>query len=205
MCLDSGSFLARHMEQLEKLTASYDALYNLPVTVEILPITSELEWTQLFADVAQNQLGIGGEVKTWFDQSKVVNRVARRLIEEHPLFFDKTEFGTEAARPYWIKADGVAKIVHAVDKGIGSRYGRQDEKEADESAILDKVSAFLKDLVPAFPLLTEISKGTPEYADSRRLSEKKKSMILSLSMLRGLGDAYRRLQADGPAASTFRR
>lgn len=188
-------------KQLEKLQASYDALYNLPVTVEILPITSEMEWTQLFADVAQNALGIGGDVKTWFDQSKVVNRVARKLIEEHPLFYDKTEFGTGVERPYWIRADGVAKIVHAVDKGIGGRYGRVDEQQADEKALYAKTVKFLDSLVPAFPLLKEIKAGTPEYADERR--REKGSMILSLTMLRGIADAYRRLQTDGPRAVDF--
>lgn len=177
---------------LARLEADYEALYWLPVTVEILPISSELEWTQLFADVAQNAMGIGGDVKTWFDQTKVVNRVARRLIDTHPLFVGKTEVGTGIAQPYWIKADGVAKIVHAVDKGVGGRYGKQDEKRANEDEVFEKAMAFLNDLIPAFPLLREIQDGTPEYADERR-REKATSMILSLSMLRGLAAAHRRL------------
>jgi hypothetical protein len=188
-------------KQLVRLEESYKALHDLPVTVEILPISSELEWTQLFADVAQNALGIGGHVKTWFDQSKVINRVARRLVDEHPLFRDKTDYGTELPQPYWIRADGVAKIVHAVDKGIGGRYGRRDEEEANDELVLAKVSAFLDDLVPAFPLLKEIQKGTPAYADQRR--REKNSMILSLSMLRGLAAAYRRLQDEEPRKVDF--
>ena len=179
-------------KKLARLQDEYKALYELPVTVEILPITSELEWTQLYADVAQNAMGIGGDIKTSFDQSKVINRVARRLIDTHPLFVEKTEVGTGTPRPYWIKADGVAKIVHAVDKGIGGRYGRQDEKRANDDEVFKKASAFLDDLVPAFRSFRRSQSGTPEYADQRR--REKGSIILSLSMLRGLGAAYRRLQ-----------
>jgi hypothetical protein len=189
-------------KSLRRLEDAYKALNDLPVTVEILPITSELDWQQLFADVAQNAQGIKGDVKTWFDQTKAVNRVARRLIESHPIFVGKTEVGTELPTPYWIKADGVAKLVHAVDKGVGGRYSAQDERRANDGEIYKKVVAFLDDAIKAFPLLNAIAKGTPEYADERR-KEKATSMILSLSMLRGLAGAHRRLREAGVKTVDF--
>jgi hypothetical protein len=62
---------------------------------------------------------------------------------------------------------------------------------------------FLDAATAAFPLLKEIAAGTPEYAEERRKDKPTTTMVLSLSMLRGLAGAHRRLRESGVDAVDF--
>lgn len=190
--------LQRTMERLQDERA---ALYNLPVTTEIILVTSERQYQQLFADIANNAKGLGGDLTTWFDQSKVAYRVARTLIEPegHPLLVGKVHVGvgTEdrlaAESPYWIGAKTVADMVHAVAKGVGGRFSRRDEDEFERDPKLERsldsdARRFLDCLTTAFPVLGEIQSGRPQFGGEVRKS--KKTMLTSASMLRALAGAY---------------
>ena len=152
--------------------------------------------------MANNAKGLGGDLTTWFDQTKVTYRVARTLVEEggHPLLVDKVHIGVGTEdrlpgdAPYWIGAKTVADIVHAVDKGVTGRYQRADEKELErdaqaEKAICNQAVWFLDCLVTAFPVMREIQNGRPKIGGEIRKS--KKTMLTSSSMLRALAGAYR--------------
>ena len=198
-------------ERLERLREEREALYHLPVTAEIIMVESERVYQQLFADMVNNAKGLGGDLTTWFDQTKVSYRVARSLVEEggHPLFVDKVHVGvgTEdrlaAESPHWIGVKTVADIAHAVDKGVTGRYSRGEEKKleddrAAEKAIYSEAERFVNCLVEAFPLMREIQDGTPEFGGNVRKS--RTNMLTSTSMLRALAGAYRlTVGTDAPA------
>jgi len=195
--------------RLERLREEHDALYRLPVTAEIIAVDSERVYQQLFADIANNAKGLGGDLTTWFDQTKVIYRIARALTEEggDSLLVGKVHIGIgaedrlPAEAPYWIGAKTVADVVHAVVKGVNGRFSRRDEKELEkdteaERELSDSVKLFLKCLADVFPIVREIRDGKPSYGGAIRKS--RTTMLTSSSMLRALAGAYYlTVQSDG--------
>jgi hypothetical protein len=171
------------------------------VTVEIILVDSERVYQQLFADIANNAKGLGGDLTTWFDQTKVTYRVARSLVEDggHPLLEGKVHVGvgTEdrlpGEGPYWIGIKTVADIVHATTKGVSGRFTRQAEKEYEvdptaEKELRTESERFLDSLVEAFPVIRNIKDGKPSMGGEVRKS--RQTMLTSSSMLRALASAY---------------
>jgi hypothetical protein len=188
-------------KRLERTKEERAALFNLPVTVEIILVDSERVYQQLFADIANNAKGLGGDLTTWFDQTKVSYRVARALAEEggHPLLEGKVHVGvgTEdrlpAEAPYWIGIKTVADMVHAVTKGVSGRFSRKEEKEYEanpsaEKELRKQAERFLDSLVEAFPVIRNIKDGKPSMGGEVRKS--RHTMLTSTSMLRALATAY---------------
>jgi hypothetical protein len=188
-------------KRLERTQEERAALFNLPVTVEIILVDSERVYQQLFADIANNAKGLGGDLTTWFDQTKVTYRIARSLVEDsgHPLLEGKVHVGvgTEdrlpSEGPHWIGIKTVADMVHAVTKGVSGRFSRKEEKEYEadptaEKELRTQAERFLDCLVKAFPVIRNIKDGKPSMAGEVRKS--RQTMLTSSSMLRALASAY---------------
>jgi hypothetical protein len=188
-------------QRLERLREEREALYRLPVTAEIISVESERVYQQLFADMANNAKGLGGDLTTWFDQTRVAYRVARTLVEEggHPLLVDKVHIGvgTEdrlaSDGPYWVGAKTVADVVHSVARGVSGRFSRKEEKQFEQDLQAEKdlkteTERFLDCLAEAFPVMREIKTSQPTRAGEIRKS--KRTMLTSSSMLRALAGAY---------------
>jgi len=79
--------LAEHEERFGKLRDRIADLHNEHITIDIVE-ASEEERRQIFADIANNAKGIRPDFKVFSDQRDVINRIAREVATEHPLFVE---------------------------------------------------------------------------------------------------------------------
>src|SRR6266511_532730 len=84
---NEGEELGEHRKNLKKLSTRLGELGAEHITIEIVEAT-EAERVQIFADIANNAKGIRPDFKVFSDQRDVVNRIAREVATEHPLFVE---------------------------------------------------------------------------------------------------------------------
>ena len=160
---------------------------------------------QIFADIANNAKGIRPDFKVFSDQRDVVNRIAREVATEHPLF---TEGGVEdgqstsmsASNPKLIGAKNVADIVRSVHVGVTGRVGRRvdDELSSNEVLASRKVKNFLDTLLASFPELRQIVNGEITPIELR-----KESMLGYGTIYRVLAGVYYELKRADEGKSPF--
>src|SRR6185369_14985839 len=114
---NGGPEMGEHKRRLKKLSERVEDLGGEHITVEIVEAT-ETERVQIFADIANNAKGIRPDFKVFSDQRDVVNRIAREVATEHPLFVGRVEDGQSrsmtASNMNLIGAKIVADVVRAV-------------------------------------------------------------------------------------------
>jgi hypothetical protein len=172
-------------------------LFDEHISIDIAEISQERA-RQMFGDINNNAKGVNPDFTTLLDQRDVVNRIAMRVIETHPLLEDRVELGQSTrmspANANLIGAKGVADIVRAILVGSG-RVGARVEAEttANMAGCVKDVNLFLDTLVNAFGLLGDIREGRIEAKELRE-----RSMLGSQSMLRTLAIVYYELLKGDP-------
>jgi DNA-sulfur modification-associated len=156
---NGGDEVGEHKRRYKKLGQRISDLGAEHITVEIVEAT-EAEQKQIFADVAINAKGIRPDFKVFADRRDVINRLAREVAMEHPLFVeggveDGQSTSMSAKNPNLIGAKQVADVVRAVHVGVIGRVGRrvEDELERNEVLAARKVKQFLDTLLESFPEL----------------------------------------------------
>ena len=157
------------------------------MTAEIISVDSERVYQQLFADIANNAKGLGGDLTTWFDQTRVAYRIARALVEEggHPLLVDKVHIGVGTE-------DRLASDGPVLDrrqdgrrhralglKGVSGRFSRKEEKQFEQDLEAERdlkaqTERFLDCLVGAFPVMREIKRRQARLRAARSGSRRRR-------------------------------
>jgi hypothetical protein len=162
---NGGEELGEHKRRYKKLDERIRDLGAEHVTVEIVE-AMETERIQIFADIANNAKGIRPDFKVFSDQRDVVNRIARDVATEHPLFVeggveDGQSTGMSAKNPNLIGAKNVADVVRAVHVGVTGRVGKRVEDELARNEVLAtrRVKQFLDTLLDSFAELRAVVNG----------------------------------------------
>ena len=176
--------------EIERLEAVRDRMYTERVSVEI-QVTDDLKvWRQMFADIADNMLGINAAVRARFDMRKVVNRAYARLVD-HPLLVDKID--QENARvarnsPYWLSASHITDLNRILAVGLEGRIAARKERELDDRAVAQTTKDFLGVITHSFPIIAAMERGEVT-AQGVRAS----SMVGSPNFIRILAGVYHEL------------
>lgn len=174
-------------KKVDALIAQRDRLAAERVSVQIVVEVDSQKYKQIFADIADNSLGITASVKSMFDSRKVINR-SLQYVFEHPLLKDRVD--TEVSRvsnrnPNLLSAASVAEIVRSITVGIDGRVGKRQEAELNERGIAAKGIEFFDVLTASFPPLEAVKLG---QVLPRQLRET--SLLGSVLMLRILAGIY---------------
>lgn len=159
-------------KQLDALKAQQKRMDSERIAVQVYVEADTRAYRQMFADMADNQIGISGSVRARFDTRKVVNRVLAELMDTtgHPLLnelIDPERPRVRGNSPYFISALGVANIIRAVNVGFIGRYTNRAEAEARDDVVLKNTVRFLDNLTTAFPLLEALGKRQIRPSDVR--------------------------------------
>lgn len=174
-------------KKIDQLTKQRDRLSAERVSIQIVVEVDSQKYKQIFADIADNSLGITASVKSMFDSRKVVNR-SLQYVFEHPLLVGRVD--TEVARvtgknPNFLSAASVGEIVKSVTVGLDGRVSKNMEATLNERAIAAKGIEFLDVILAAFPALEAMKLG---QILPRQLREN--SLLGSTLMLRMLAGVY---------------
>ncbi len=203
---NGGEELGDHKRTYKKLSDRIAELGDEHITVEIVEAT-ETERVQIFADIANNAKGIRPDFKVFSDQRDVVNRIAREVATEHPLFVeggveDGQSRSMSSTNPNLIGAKIVADVVRAVHVGVNGRVGRRTEDELSRNEVLaaKKDKQFLDTLLDSFAGLRAVVNGESTPTDLRQ-----ESMLGYGTTLRVLADEGLRRSRSLRSAKRSRR
>ena len=201
---NGGAELAEHKGNHKKLQERISELAGEHITVEIVEAT-EIERVQIFADIANNAKGIRPDFKVFSDQRDVINRIARDVATEHPLFVqggveDGQSTAMSLSNPKLIGAKIIADIVRSVHTGVNGRVGKRtdDELSRNEVAAGKKVTQFLDTLLASYTSLREIVNG-----DKTPIELRQESMLGYGTTLRVLAGVYYELKRADEGQSPF--
>jgi hypothetical protein len=164
------------------------------LAVQVHVETDQVNYEQMFFDVADNALGITQAVKVRFDSRKVMNR-ALDAAQRHSLLRDRVDQEQDriaGANPNLLGAKHVVDIVRTVNIGISGRVSRRQESELQEGALVQKSNEFFDVLLDAFDDLAAVADGTMTPEDLR-----KRSLLGSSTVLRVLAGVYHDLSEGG--------
>lgn len=200
---NGGPEVSEHKTRLKKVKDRITYLQGEHITVDIVEAT-EVERRQIFADIANNAKGIRPDFKVFSDQRDVVNRIAREVATEHPLFEGRVEDGQStsmsAGNPNLIGAKNVADVVRAVHVGVNGRVGKRTEDELERNEVLAarKVKGFLDTLLESFPELRAVVNNEITPIDLR-----KESMLGYGTIFRVLAGVYYELKRADEGLTPF--
>lgn len=174
-------------KKIDTLVKQRDRLSNERVSIQIVVEVDSQKYKQIFADIADNSLGITASVKSMFDSRKVVNR-SLQYVFEHPLLFGRID--TEVSRttgknPNFLSAASVGELVKSVTVGLDGRVGKNMEATLNERAVANTAIEFFDIILAAFPTLEAVRLG---QVLPRQLRET--SLLGSTLILRILAGAY---------------
>lgn len=174
-------------KKVDALINQRDRLSEERVSIQIVVEVDSQKYKQIFADIADNSLGITASVKSMFDSRKVVNR-SLQYVFEHPLLVGRVD--TEVARttgknPNFLSAASVGELVKSVTVGLDGRVGKNMEATLNERGIATKALEFFDIITAAFPALEAMKLG---QILPRQLRET--SLLGSTLILRILAGAY---------------
>lgn len=197
---EAGEHKRRHKKHSDRIRD----LAEEHITVEIVE-ASETERIQIFADIANNAKGIRPDFKVFSDQRDVVNRLAREVATEHPLFVeggveDGQSTGMSPKNPKLIGAKQVADVVRAVHLGVTGRVGKRVEDELAKNEVLAarKVKQFLDTLLTSFAELRAIVNGEQTPIELRQ-----ESMLGYGTVYRVLAGVYHDLKVADEGQTPF--
>ena len=118
--------------------------------------SSAREARQIFADIANNALGMVKALAIGFDQSKVINRITSTLATDspHPLLAGRVDFNKDRVSgdsDMFISAKTLADAIRALTVGISGRITRAQELDEEvEKDILQRSRKYFSCLSDAF-------------------------------------------------------
>ena len=201
---ETKALIKNFTQQVEELEWIQKRLDRESVQIDLLIENDHLLGRQVFVDVADHALGVPKAVTARFDLRKVVNRALGELLSPknlHPLLKDRVDDQRDIVvgkNTKLIAASKVVDLIRIAEKGINGRFGKRDEKEAEESLgmaeakMLQKTTEFLDVLVSSFPDLKAVADGNLTPPDLRE-----KSMLGSITMLRVLAGVFYELKEKG--------
>ena len=201
---EAKELITNFTKQVRKLEELQGRLDKESVAIDLLIENDHLLARQIFVDVANHALGVPKAVTARFDLRKVVNRTLGILLSPenvHPLLKDKVDDQKDIVvgrNPNLIAASKVVDLIRLTSKGVRGRFGKRDEKAADEGngAVEDQLAAtttdFLDVLMSGFKDLQAVADGDLSPAELRA-----ESMLGSITMIRVLAGVFYELKQMG--------
>ena len=201
---EAKELITNFTKQVRKLEELQGRLDKESVAIDLLIENDHLLARQIFVDVANHALGVPKAVTARFDLRKVVNRTLGILLSPenvHPLLKDKVDDQKDIVvgrNPNLSAASKVVDLIRLTSKGVRGRFGKRDEKAADEGngAVEDQLAAtttdFLDVLMSGFKDLQAVADGDLSPAELRA-----ESMLGSITMIRVLAGVFYELKQMG--------
>lgn len=143
-------------ERVDRAEENMQRSENESIGIDILICSSAREARQIFADIANNALGMVKALAIGFDQSKVINRVTSTLATDapHPLLAGRVDFNKDRVSgdsDMFISAKTLADAIRALTVGISGRITRAQELDEEvEKDILQRSRKYFSCLSDAF-------------------------------------------------------
>jgi hypothetical protein len=195
--LGEPNAIAEAEKALKIWTATRERFGRQHISVDIA-IVGKSESSQLFADINTNSLAVNKDFTTVLDQRHVGNRIAMRVMKEHPLVDGRIETGQStrmtSSNPNFLGARHLADIVRVILVGGSGRISarREQELESMEDGAVHQVVAFLDTLTESFKDLAAMADGNFDALTLRR-----ESLLGSVTMIRALAAVYFELRKPG--------
>lgn len=188
-----GATVAEAQRRIDELLSQQKRLENERVSIQIVVVQDPREYKQMFFDIADNNLGITGSVKTRFDARKVVNRALESVLE-HELLDGRVDIEADRigrGSIYFMGAKHVSEMIRSVIVGLDGRVSRNQDLTWKEEDVARQAKAFLDVMVAAFPPLQAMMNGQL-LPDNLR----KTSLLGSVLMDRILAGVYHDLRQE---------
>lgn len=191
--LGEPNLVAEARAHLKKAKDKLPRLEDMVVTVQIALTGDKRVAKQIFADVADNALGISKSILSEFSLRSAFNRSAQHVADDTlPGLVDTVQDRMSRKNPHWLSLKDVVNVVQALQLPLGRRWTHKLEAELKDQPITRQVTAFFEGLFDAFPELKSVREGeTP--ASELRATGTQVSLLGSATMIRVLAAAYRTL------------
>lgn len=168
---------------------------EMTVTVQIALTGDRGVAKQIFADVADNALGISRSILSEFSTRSAFNRAAQQLTQEELSgVVDNVQDRMSRKNPHWLSLKDVVNVVQALELPYGKRWSHKLEETLDESKLYKQSVAFFAGLAEAFPQVRQVLDGELSGPDLR-LGGSEVSLLGSSTMIRVLAAGYRILRS----------
>jgi hypothetical protein len=195
---DPPGVIGQFTKRIEELKRKIARIHALTVTVQILLTNNKQVVKQVFADVADNAMGINKSVLTDFDTRSVFNRVASTIAETdlHGVVeWEKSRLARTNTN--WLALKDVAQIVQGLEMSFSARWSPKVEEQVHEKVVAGRAREFLGALRTAYPELEEVVLGERDASEFRRIKANP-SLLGSSTVLRVLAHAARELTREDP-------
>jgi hypothetical protein len=149
---------------------------------------------QIFADVADNALGISRSILSEFSTRSAFNRAAQELAQKDLAgVVDNVKDRMSRSNPHWLSLKDVVNVVQVLELPLTKRWSHKLEEKLDEGKIYKQGAVYFAGLAEAFPEVRLVLDGEVSGPDLR-LGGEKLSLLGSTTMVRVLASAYRVLR-----------
>lgn len=192
--LGQSEVIAEAKTRLRKAKDKLPRLQNMVVTVQVVLTGDKRVAKEIFADVADNALGISKSILSEFSQRSAFNRVAQRVSTGTlPGLVDTVQDRMSRKNPHWLSLKDVVNIIQALELALGRRWTHKLEGQLREQHMERQAKAFFEGLLAVYPGLKRVREGQIP-ASELRASGSEVSLLGSATMIRVLATAYRTLQ-----------
>lgn len=191
--LGETELVADAKARLRKAKDKLPRLDTMVVTVQIALTGDKRIAKQIFADVADNALGISKSILSEFSLRSTFNRVAQRVSDETlPGLVDTVQDRMSRKNPHWLSLKDVVNVVQALELPLGRRWTHKLEPQLKEQQMVRRATAFFEGLFTVYPQLKGVKDGQTPASDLRSAGSEV-SLLGSATMSRVLAAAYRNL------------
>lgn len=193
--LEGSEFIADARHQVQAVEDKIKRLGTMTVTVQIALTGDRVLARQIFADVADNALGISRSILSAFSTRSAFNRVAQELSEKTLSgVVDNVQDRLSRKNPNWLSLKDVVNVVQVLEVGLGKRWSHKLEEKLNDGKLFKQTSVFFAGLAEAFPQIQRIVDGELS-GTALRVGGEEVSLLGSSTTIRVLAAAYRTLRA----------
>lgn len=181
---------ARKREQTAK--DKLQRFADMTISVQIALTGDTALAKQIFADVADNALGISRSILSEYSTRNAFNRASQTVSEQVLAgLIDYEKDSMSRSNPHWISLKDVVNVAQTLELGLGKRWSMKLEPTLNESQLTSRTSLFFEGLFDAYPELTKVREGGS--ATILRSDVQDASLLASSTTIRILAAAYRML------------
>ena len=197
-----GSELIRDARaQVQEAKDKIERLSQMTITVEIALTGDKALAKQIFADVADNALGISRSILSEFSTRSAFNRAAQELSAEAlDGTIDTVKDRMGKSNPHWLSLRDVVNVIQTLELGLGKKWTHVLEPTLDESKLVKRGAVFFAGVATAYPEIQGILDGKLAGPEGR-VGGSNPSLLGSATMVRVMAAVYRDLQAGDESNS----
>ncbi len=193
---EGTELVAEARDRVQRIQDKIARFGSMTVTVQIALTGDRGVAKQIFADVADNALGISRSILSEFSTRSAFNRAAQELAQKDLAgVVDNVKDRMSRSNPHWLSLKDVVNVVQGLELPLAKRWSHKLEEKLDEGRIYKQGAVFFAGLAEAFPDVRLVLDGELSGPDLR-LGGEQQSLLGSTTMIRVLASAYRVLR-DG--------